>query len=71
MMLQMFGMTPQKLISEINKLKKKEESGGPVDVEATKKENDTNVWKAWLKKYRERLQRDIRYSWPDRIVIIF
>lgn len=63
MMLQMFGMTPQKLIREINKLKKQEErgSGAAGNVDSAKRDNDTLIWKAWLKQYRERLQREVRY----------
>jgi uncharacterized protein YdiU (UPF0061 family) len=66
MMLQMFGMTPQKLIREINKLKKREERGSVENADAEKRENDTTIWKAWLKKYRERLQREVRYVQPKQ-----
>jgi uncharacterized protein YdiU (UPF0061 family) len=68
MMLQMFGMTPQKLIREINKLKKQEERGsGAGNVDSAKRENDTLIWKAWLKKYRERLQREVSGASDDEI----
>jgi len=68
MMLQMFGMTPQKLIREINKLKKQEERGSsPGNVDSAKRENDALIWKAWLKKYRERLQREVSGSSDEEI----
>jgi uncharacterized protein YdiU (UPF0061 family) len=67
MMLQMFGMTPQKLVREINKLKKQEERGSAGNADSTKRENDTAVWKAWLKKYRERLQREVSGLSEDQV----
>jgi len=59
MMLQLFGMTPQKLINEINKVKAKEaakEKG--VDPEEEKKQRDLTLWRAWLAKYRQRLRKE-------------
>jgi len=57
MMLQMFGMTPEKLLNELKKLEKQEGKSASGTVN-TKKENDIKVWKTWLKKYRVRLQRE-------------
>jgi len=59
MMLQMFGMTPEKLLNELKKLEKQEGKSASGTVN-TKKENDIKVWKTWLKKYRVRLQREFR-----------